>query len=84
VFGYEVRNREEVLLADSAEDFSAECVRAVLNPLEVAAMAARAYRKFLLHWTWEAISPRIWAAAENCLRLSTAATKGTAIATDGQ
>jgi len=69
-FGYEVQNGEEVFLADSAEDFSAACIRAIRNPLESEAMAEKAYGKFLLHWTWEAISPQIWAAAENCLRRS--------------
>ena len=32
------------------------------------AMAERAYAAFLEKWTWDAIAPKVWAAAEDCLR----------------
>ena len=32
------------------------------------AMADRAYAAFLQNWTWDAIAPRVWAAAEDALR----------------
>lgn len=70
VFGYEVTNGRETLLADTAEEYAAACIRAIRNAIEAEAMAENAYKKFLLHWTWEAISPQIWAVAEHCLRLS--------------
>lgn len=68
--GYQFTNGCEVYLADSAEDFANVCVRAIRHPAEAAAMAERAWELFLDDWTWEAIKPRIWAAVEDCLRLS--------------
>jgi glycosyltransferase involved in cell wall biosynthesis len=67
-YGYAVENGQELLLADSADDFAAACVRVIRQPQEAAAMADRAWRQFMEHWTWDAIRPRIWAAAEDCLR----------------
>jgi hypothetical protein len=39
------------------------------EPERAAEMADRAWREFLDKWTWDAIRPRVWAAAEDCLRL---------------
>ncbi len=72
-YGYEARDGHELLLADTAEDFANACVRVIRQPAEAAAMAERAWQQFLEKWTWEAIRPRIWAAAEDCLRQSTVA-----------
>lgn len=33
------------------------------------AMADCAYAAFLRNWTWDALAPRVWAAAEDALRL---------------
>ena len=68
--GYEVENQEEILLADDPRAFAQACIRLLRQPEEAAAMAERAQKKFLAKWTWEAIQPRIWAAAEDCLRRS--------------
>jgi hypothetical protein len=35
-------------------------------------MAERAWRQYLEKWTWEAIQPSVWAAVEDCLKLSSA------------
>lgn len=67
-YGYEARNEEEILLADSAEAFADACVRLIRKPSEAAEMAKRAREKFLQKWTWEAIEPSIWEAAKDCLR----------------
>jgi glycosyltransferase involved in cell wall biosynthesis len=67
-FGYEVEDRRELRLVDDPEEFAAACIDVIRNPGEAAAMAERAYRSFLEKWTWDAITPRVWAAVEDCLR----------------
>ncbi len=69
-YGYQVRDGHEIYLADSPEAFSSACIKAIREPREAAQMAERAWRQFLEKWTWEAIRPRVWTAAEDCLRLS--------------
>jgi glycosyltransferase involved in cell wall biosynthesis len=69
-YGYGVTDGQELLLADSAEDFANACVRVIQQPQEAAAMADRAWQQFLEQWTWDAIRPRVWGAAEDCLRAS--------------
>jgi len=68
--GYEAHSGDEMLLADSPVDFARACVRLVRNQAEADAIAERAWQKFLQSWTWEAIRPRVWAAAEDALRLN--------------
>ena len=70
-YGYELGNGEELLLADSADDFSSACIKLIRHPAEATAMAERAWQQFLKQWTWDAIRPRVWAAAEDCLRQNT-------------
>jgi glycosyltransferase involved in cell wall biosynthesis len=67
--GYAAVNESDMLLADTAVSFSDACVRAIREPALAAEIAERAWRRYLDHWTWEAVRPRIWAAAEDCLRL---------------
>jgi hypothetical protein len=67
-YGYGAVDGEEMRIADSAEAFSAACVQAIREPEKTAQMADRAWRQFLDKWTWEAIRPQVWAAAEDCLR----------------
>jgi glycosyltransferase involved in cell wall biosynthesis len=67
-YGYEVANGRELLMADAVKDFAAACLQTIHRPTEAAAMAERAWKQFLAKWTWEAIRPRVWAAAEDCLR----------------
>jgi polysaccharide biosynthesis protein PslH len=69
-YGYEAVHGRELLLADTAIDFARECIQTIRQPVEAAAMAERAWEQFLEKWTWEAIRPRVWAAAEDCLRQS--------------
>jgi glycosyltransferase involved in cell wall biosynthesis len=67
-YGYDVTDGRELRLADDPTDFAAACVDLIRKPAEAAAMADRAYRAFLEQWTWEAITPKVWAAVEDCLR----------------
>jgi glycosyltransferase involved in cell wall biosynthesis len=69
-YGYDAVNGREMFLADSPADFAAACVRTIRAPSEAAAVAERAWQDFLERWAWDAIRPRVWAAAEECLRLS--------------
>jgi glycosyltransferase involved in cell wall biosynthesis len=71
--GYAAVNESDMFLADTAASFSAACVRAIREPALAAEIAERAWRRYLDHWTWEAVRPRVWAAAEDCLRLQATA-----------
>lgn len=51
-FGYDVKNGEELLLADRAEDFATACLRILKNPQLGEALAQRAHSRFLECWTW--------------------------------
>jgi glycosyltransferase involved in cell wall biosynthesis len=75
-YGYEAANGRELYLADSAADFASACVRAIRHPAEAAEIADRAWQQFSEKWAWDAIRPRVWAAAEDCLRLSDGAVAG--------
>jgi glycosyltransferase involved in cell wall biosynthesis len=69
-FGYDVVDGKELILADTPEVFAKACVRMIREPVEAATMAERAWQSFLNSWTWDAIAPRVWGAAEQCLKLS--------------
>lgn len=71
-YGYDVENGRELCLADSAEEFAHACIRMIREPQAAERMAERAWREFLENWTWDAIAPRVCAAAEDCLRRSPA------------
>lgn len=66
--GYEVRQGELVMLADSAADFARCCVQLARDPAVGEAMSQRAWQAFLKNWTWSAIQPSVCATAEECLR----------------
>lgn len=68
--GYQMRDGQEMDIADSPEAFAKACVHAIRAPQGAALKAERAWRRFLEEWTWDAIRPRVWAAAEECLKVS--------------
>ena len=69
-FGYGVEDGRELRLADRPEAFAAACIELVRDRVRAAAMAERAWSEFLQKWTWDVVAPRVWEAAEDCLRLS--------------
>ena len=69
-FGYDLIDEKEILLADTGRAFARACIRVIQEPVKASEMADRAWRRFLDSWTWDAIAPRVWAAAEQCLSLS--------------
>jgi len=68
--GYNAVDGRQMYLANSAKPFAQACVRTIDQPEEAAQVAERAWIEFLNKWTWDSIRPRIWAAAEDCLRLN--------------
>jgi glycosyltransferase involved in cell wall biosynthesis len=69
-FGYGAQDGKQLRLADTPDRFAASCVELVKERGAADAMAERAWTEFLEKWTWDAIAPRVWAAAEDCLRKS--------------
>jgi glycosyltransferase involved in cell wall biosynthesis len=67
-YGYEVQNGRELLLADHPEEFAAACLSLIREPARGVDLAGRAWQHFTQRLTWERITPRIHAAAEDCLR----------------
>ena len=65
--GYDLAHGRELLLADTPRAFTQACVQVALDPVGATAMADRAWRRFLGEWTWDAITPRVWGAVEDCL-----------------
>jgi hypothetical protein len=66
-YGYDVENGRELLLADSPKEFTDACLSLIRDPVRADEMADRAYGAFLQNWTWEAIAPRVWKAAETAV-----------------
>lgn len=69
-FGYPVVDGRQLRLADTPAEFVRACLGILRDPPEAAAMAERAWQDFTAQWTWDAIAPKVWAAAEDCLRRS--------------
>ena len=67
-YGYNVEHEREMLVANSAQELADACLRAARQPEEAGRMADRAWSRFLEEWSWDAIQPRVWSAAEACLR----------------
>jgi glycosyltransferase involved in cell wall biosynthesis len=68
-YGYEARDGHNMYLGDCPESFANACLLTLREPKRAAEMADRAWREFLDKLTWDAIRPRVWAAAEDCLRV---------------
>jgi polysaccharide biosynthesis protein PslH len=69
-FGYEVRDGDQLRLANTPTEFSRACIDVVTDPVAASQMAERAWHDFLRKWTWEAISVKVIGAAQDCLRRS--------------
>lgn len=69
-FGYDVRSGRELLIADTAIDFANACALLLQDRASAIVMAERAFEAFTRKWTWDAIAPRIWTAAEDALQAS--------------
>jgi glycosyltransferase involved in cell wall biosynthesis len=67
VYGYDADPSSDLLVRDDAEAFADACIALIRDPSRAAALAERAHAKYLQKWTWKAIAPSIWRAAEDCL-----------------
>jgi len=66
-YGYDVKDGEELFLADEPADFAAKCERLLADASLGERMANRAGEKFTANWTWEAQAGRVAAVVENVL-----------------
>jgi glycosyltransferase involved in cell wall biosynthesis len=71
VYGYDVVDGREVLIADSAEDFAAKCLRILSNPSEGEMIAEKGWQKFLENWTWDSSADRIACIVQKVLQEKT-------------
>jgi polysaccharide biosynthesis protein PslH len=55
-FGYEFRSGEELMLADTAEDFADACLRLMRDRTLGSRLSEQAWRRFMREWTWEAVA----------------------------
>jgi len=69
-FGYDVQDWQHLRLADTAPAFADACVDVLRDPASAERLAERAFADYLQRWTWDAIAPKVWAAADACLRAS--------------
>jgi glycosyltransferase involved in cell wall biosynthesis len=67
VFGYDVENGREALIADRAGDFASACILLLRNPELGEALSARAHRRFLERWTWDSFKCPVGAAIQQCI-----------------
>ena len=58
-YGYDVSNNRELLLAESAADFAAACVRILRDKCLAEQLANTAWDAFLRNWTWDAAAPHL-------------------------
>lgn len=65
-FGYEFRSGEELLLADSTQDFAAACLRLMTDRELAGRLSENAWRRFLGEWTWDAIGKSVAKAIQLC------------------
>jgi glycosyltransferase involved in cell wall biosynthesis len=76
-YGYDV-DASDLIVTDDAVAFAEACVSLIRDPSRGRALAERAYAKYLHKWTWDAIAPTIWQAAEDCLSRRQVSPAGTA------
>ncbi|BFU93234.1 MAG: hypothetical protein NTAFB01_44210 [Nitrospira sp.] len=69
-FGYQVVDGEDLLLADSAEEFAAACVLLVQHGYLGRKMSETAWKKYLNNWTWDSIGESVANAVKQCLTRS--------------
>jgi hypothetical protein len=62
-FGYGAQHGSDMLLGDTSAEFAAACVRLAREPGLGNAVAEHVWQNFLERWTWDAIRPRVIAAA---------------------
>jgi glycosyltransferase involved in cell wall biosynthesis len=70
VFGYDVENGREALLADRADDFASACILLLRTPEVGEALSERAHKRFLEQWTWDSFENTVGKVVQACLARS--------------
>lgn len=58
-FGYDVTDQKELMLADTAEDFAAACIKLIQEPSLAKAMTERARSLYDRGLSWQSLEPRL-------------------------
>jgi polysaccharide biosynthesis protein PslH len=66
-FGYRVRDREHLVIADNPAEFARGCIELMREPEKARDMASRAYELFRESWTWDSYCPRVKEALQAAL-----------------
>jgi glycosyltransferase involved in cell wall biosynthesis len=69
-FGYEVISGEDLLLADTPQDFASACVLLLKNKEVGLKISENAWKKYLKRWTWDSIGPSVYNAVNDCISRS--------------
>jgi glycosyltransferase involved in cell wall biosynthesis len=67
-YGYNVRDGQQILLADRPKEFASKCLWILENPNESKIIAENARQKFLANWTWDVIGDQVVKVAESVLQ----------------
>jgi glycosyltransferase involved in cell wall biosynthesis len=69
-YGYDVADGRELLLADTAPDFAAKCLRLLTNSAEGKSLAEKGWRKYKENWTWDLQAAQIARIVERAAKKS--------------
>jgi len=69
-FGFDVKNGQEILVADRGADFASACIRLLSNPELGMAISEKARKRFLERWTWESFENTVGKVVQECLTRS--------------
>jgi glycosyltransferase involved in cell wall biosynthesis len=66
-FGYEVCDGNELLIADSVEEFRAACLRLMADPHLGMKLSENAWKRYLREWTWDTLGEAVERTVQSCL-----------------
>ena len=69
-FGYDVHHGEEILMAESADDFASACLQLLSDSNLRKSLAEKAYQRFLERWTWNLFEGTVSTVIQECLAAS--------------
>lgn len=67
-FGYDIKNDENILIADNPEIFAKACVKLIADKIFARRISDYAWISYLNNWTWDAIGESVQAAIEKCVK----------------
>jgi glycosyltransferase involved in cell wall biosynthesis len=69
-FGYNISDGEELLLADTEDDFGRACVRLLTDRAFAESLSAQGWKRFQREWTWDSIAESVAVAVKECRNAS--------------